>query len=175
MPRTVITQVSPEAIRAGPLTNFDVVIFGGGSGRGQAQALEEEGRVAVRKFVAGGVVGICAGAYLATSGFSWSLGLLNAVTVSPKWQRGKGTVQLEFTPAGARILGQPEGVVACRYANGPIIKPGAVQDLPPYETLAIFRSELAENGAPPGVMLNSPAIVAGRFGQGRVVWISPQK
>lgn len=175
IPGAVISQVSPDEIRCGCLTNFDVAIFGGGAGRSLGEALGEEGRAAVRKFVGngGGYVGICAGAYLATSGFPWSLGLLNAITISPQWQGGEGTVKLELTPAGAQILGQRQSVVECRYINSPIIKPGNVQDLPPYETLAVFRSELAENGTPPGVFLDSPAIVAGRFMQGRVVCISP--
>ena len=33
--------------------------------------------------------------------------------------------------------------------------------------------EMAENGTPAGVMVNSPAIIAGRSGQGRVLCISP--
>jgi glutamine amidotransferase-like uncharacterized protein len=174
-PHFSITPVSPDEIRSGSLTNFDVVIFGGGGGRNQAEALGEHGRAEVRKFVAdgGGYVGICAGAYLATSGFSWSLGLVNACTVSPKWQRGEGTVKLELTDAGAQILGSREGSFDCRYADGPIVKAGIVQDLPAYETLAVFRSELAENGAPAGLMTGSPAIFASTFQKGRVVCISP--
>jgi len=39
-----------------------------------------------------------------------------------------------------------------------------------YEPLAVFRTEVANNGAPPGVMINSPAIAAGRCGQGRVLY-----
>jgi predicted deacylase len=174
-PHSTITAVSPDEIQSGVLTNFDVVIFAGGGGRDQATALGEHGRAEVCKFVAdgGGYVGICAGAYLATSGFSWSLGLVNASTVSPKWQRGKGTVKLELTDAGARILGNREGLFDCRYVNGPIIKAGTIQDLPPYETLASFRSELAENGAPAGLMVDSPAIFVSAFQKGRVVCISP--
>ena len=146
--------ITPEDIRGGALTNYDVVIFAGGSGSKQAEALNEQGRTAVRGFVEkGGVfVGICAGAYLATSGYSWSLGLINARTVSPKWRRGVGDVQVEFTKEGCGILGQKPGRVDIRYANGPIVQPAGKEDLPTYNTLAFFRTELAENDTPAGII-----------------------
>ncbi len=174
-PVSAITPVSPETIQAGGLTNFDVVIFGGGSGSKQAAALGDSGRANVRRFVeqGGGYIGICAGAYLATSGYSWSLNLINARTVSPKWQRGTGTVQLELTETGGTILGRRAGPFDVRYANGPIVKADDKPDLPPFETLAYFRSELARNDAPVGVMVNAPAIFCAPYKQGRVVCVSP--
>lgn len=80
---------------------------------------------------------------------------------------------MELTPAGRELFGGPEGSFACLYANGPIIGPAERPDLPDYEPLAFFRTELAENDTPPGLMVDSPAIVRGRCGQGRVLWISP--
>jgi len=175
LPVSSITQVSPDEIRGGVLTNYDVVIFGGGSGSKQAEALGESGRTEVKRFVSngGGYIGICAGAYLATSGYPWSLGLVNARTVSPKWQRGKGQVKLELTRTGTEILGQRVGQFDCLYANGPIVKPDDKKDLPKFETLAFFRTELASNGSPVGVMVDSPAIFSGVFEKGRVVCVSP--
>jgi glutamine amidotransferase-like uncharacterized protein len=55
-------------VRANRLGRFDVVVFPGGRGHRQASALGDEGRRAIRDFVrAGGCVGICAGAFLATA------------------------------------------------------------------------------------------------------------
>jgi len=174
-PESSITQVTPEEIRAGVLTNYHVVIFGGGSGSKQAEALGESGREAVREFVGngGGYIGICAGAYLATSGYPWSLKLINARTISPKWRRGRGPVKLELTAPGKEILGDHAGQFDCKYANGPIVKADEYPGLPPFETLAWFRTELAENDTPPGIMVDSPAIFATDFKQGRVVCVSP--
>jgi len=174
-PFSSITQITPEEIRGGALTNYDVVIFGGGSGSKEAEGIGETGREAVKEFVAngGGYIGICAGAYLATSGYPWSLGLVNARTVSPKWQRGRAPVKLELTEPGRSILGEREGQFDCLYANGPVIAPDNKTNLPPFETLAYFRSEVSSNGAPVGVMINSPAIVRGQYQQGRVVCVSP--
>ena len=174
-PRSSIVQITPEEIRSGALTNFDVVIFGGGSGSKEAAGIGETGREEVKKFVAngGGYIGICAGAYLATSGYPWSLGLVNARTVSPKWQRGRTQVKLELTEDGGKILGEIPGWFDCKYANGPIVKPDTQTNLPPFETLAYFRTEVSSNGSPVGVMINSPAIFGGQYQQGRVLCVSP--
>jgi predicted deacylase/putative intracellular protease/amidase len=174
-PTTSISPVTPDEIRAGALTNYQVVIFAGGSASKQAEALAEDGREAVRQFVGagGGYVGICAGAYLAASGFSWGLNLVNAKTVSPRWQRGKGNVSIELTKEGRAILGDLEGLRVVHYENGPIVGPAGLNSLPAYAPLAYFRTELAENDTPVGIMVDSPAIFAGEFQQGRVVCISP--
>ncbi len=159
----------------GALQEKDVVIFTGGSGSKQGNAIGEAGRAEVQRFVraGGGYLGICGGAYLACSKFSWGLGLLDAQTVSPKWKRGEGQVQIEITPAGQSLTSLPAEQRGIRYANGPIIKPAGRTDLAPYEPLAIFRTELAENGSPVGAMVNTPAILQSRFGQGRVIISSP--
>jgi glutamine amidotransferase-like uncharacterized protein len=152
-----------------------VVIFTGGSGSKQAAGLGEAGKAEVRKFVenGGGYVGICAGAYLACSGFDWSLGVLDARTVSNKWKRGIGDVKIEVATTAPAITGIPAGEQTVRYANGPIMKPAGRDDVPDYEALATFRTELAENDTPKGVMVNSPAWARGTFGKGRVIVSSP--
>lgn len=170
-----VTKVKAPDIAAGVLKDYDAVIFTGGTASKQAAALGDAGKQQVREFVekGGGYVGVCAGAYLACSGFSWSLGVLDAKTVSSKWMRGKGQVKIEVTPPGAEATGLPAKEVEVRYANGPIIKPAERPDLPDYETLAYFRTELAENGTPVGVMVNSPAWATGLYGKGRVLISSP--
>ncbi|MCX6907691.1 MAG: biofilm PGA synthesis protein PgaB, partial [Verrucomicrobia bacterium] len=111
--------------------------------------------------------------YLATSGFSWGLKIMDAKTASPKWERGHATVKLELTNKGREILGNHSGQFDCKYANGPILCPAHAETLPDYEPLAFFRTEVAEHDSPKGIMVNSPAIVAGRCGKGRVIVSSP--
>ena len=170
-----VRHVGAEELAAGTLADFDLTIFPGGSGSKQAAAIGQQGRRQLQAFVerGGGYLGICAGAYLCTSGFDWGLNILDAKTVSPKWQRGQGTVKIELTPEGRKILGDRPGRIDVRYANGPIIGPAQRDDLADYQVLAFFRTELAEHGTPVGLMTNSPAIASGRCGQGRVVFISP--
>jgi len=171
---TSLVEISPEEIRAGALTNFDIVIFAGGSGSQEAKAIGEAGRAEVEKFVGGGggYIGICAGAYLATAGYPWSLHIINAKTLSPKWQRGKAVLKLEVTPVGEKILGGKTNL-DCLYHQGPIVGPANAPELPPYDVLAWFRSEIASNNTPQGIQINSPAIFAGVYQKGKVVCISP--
>jgi len=172
---STITRVGVDEIRNGTLAQFDVVIFPGGSGSKQAAALEPLGCKQVRKFVedGGGYIGICAGAFLACKGFSWGLKILDAKTVSPKWRRGKATVEIELTEAGREVLGSRSGRFQIKYSNGPILMPARSDRLPDYVPLAFFRTEVAENESPKGAMVDSPAIVAGRCGNGRVLCLSP--
>jgi predicted deacylase len=171
---TSLVEVSPDEIRAGVLTNFDVVIFAGGSGSQEAKAIGEDGRAQVEKFVGhgGGYIGICAGAYLATAGYPWSLHIINARTLSPKWNRGRAVLKLEVTPDGQKILGG-ETNIDCMYHQGPIVGPASDTNLPPYDVFAWFRSEVASNDTPKGIQINSPAIFAGQYKSGKVVCISP--
>ncbi|MFA6562991.1 MAG: BPL-N domain-containing protein [Verrucomicrobiia bacterium] len=174
-PDAIVVRVCGDDIRGGALDQFNVVAVPGGSGSKEAAAIGEDGRARIRKFVenGGGYIGICAGAYLATSGFPWGLKILDAKTASPKWERGHAMVKIELTNRGREILGERRGEFDCKYANGPILCPAHVESLPDYEPLAFFRTEVAEKDAPKGIMVNSPAIVASRCGKGRVIVISP--
>ncbi len=165
-----LTRLKGADIAAGGLRGYDLVLFTGGSGSAEASGLGEKGREEVRDFVrhGGGYVGICAGAYLACSGFEWGLGVLNAKTVSSKWRRGQGEVRIEGEAFGEKL--SDRGI---RYSNGPIIKADVRKDLPGFETLIAFRTELAENDTPVGVMVNAPAMVRATYGLGRVFTSSP--
>jgi glutamine amidotransferase-like uncharacterized protein len=165
-----LTRLKGADIAAGGLKGYDLVMFTGGSGSAEAAGLGEKGREEVRDFVrnGGGYVGICAGAYLACSGFEWGVGVLNAKTVSSKWRRGQGEVKITGEAFGEKLTDR-----VIRYANGPIIKADVRKDLPEFETLVSFRSELAENETPVGVMVNAPAMVRSSYGLGRVFTSSP--
>lgn len=186
VPKFVIHHVGPADIQAGVLKQFDVVIFPGGSGSKEAAAMGPQGREAVIQFVkdGGGYVGICAGAYLATAKYGWSLALVNAKTftgnreipgvgVKSMWYRGKGTVRMELTDEGREILGDLPGPVDVRYANGPILSPAGKEGLPEYVPLAYFRTEIGLWEPQEGTMINTPAIVASKIESGRAIAISP--
>jgi hypothetical protein len=171
-----VERISAEDIRNGALDDFDVVIHPGGSGSKQAAALGEEGRKQVRRFVkrGGGFIGICAGSYLASANYPWSLGLLDARVVDREhWARGGGEVKLRLPPAGQSAFEHDEDFVTIQYMQGPLLAPAKKKTLPDYEQLAAFETEVAKNGAPRGVMKGTTAIARGQFGTGRVVCFSP--
>jgi putative intracellular protease/amidase len=168
--------VNADDIRSNALAKFDVIICPGGSGSKQSRLLDAEGRRAIDEFIknGGGYIGICAGAYLASSQYSWSLGILNAKVVdNAHWARGTGDVTLKMTAEGRRLLGTNDAIVTCHYGQGPLLAPGGRTDLPPYHVLATYNSEIAKKGAPSGVMIDTTAIATGTYGKGRVLCFSP--
>jgi hypothetical protein len=76
----VCEPLSGEAIRAGRTQEFDVIIVPGGNMGQQSAALGGDGRDKLRDYVrsGGGYVGICAGAFLATTDDDSMLKLINA-------------------------------------------------------------------------------------------------
>jgi glutamine amidotransferase-like uncharacterized protein len=168
--------VSAQNIRDGVLERFDVVIHPGGSGSQQAEALGEAGREKVRDFVATGhgFVGVCAGAYLASAEYRWSLNLVDAKVLDRKhWARGTGDVELRLSPAARNFFGIDYELVTIYYGQGPLLSPAANDAIVDYEPLALYETEVAKNGAPTGVMKGTTAIARAPFGKGRVVAISP--
>lgn len=171
-----VKTITAEQIRGGALKGFDVLIHGGGSASKQGETLGDKGRKAVKKFVdgGGGFIGICAGAYLASAQYKWSLGVLDAQVIDgAHWARGEGDVKLRLTSAGQNAL-QPENeLCTIHFENGPLFGPGKKDDIEDYEPLATFETEMRKNDAPPGIMKGTTAIARGKFGKGHVVCFSP--
>ncbi|MFN3191767.1 MAG: BPL-N domain-containing protein [Aureliella sp.] len=171
-----VRRLTAEEIRGGELNNVDILIHPGGSGGGQGRELAENGREAVRRFVrsGGGYIGFCAGAYLATSHYSWSLDLLDAKVFDRKhWARGNGPVQIRLTESGKSVLRTKDDLKEIYYGQGPLLVPACDPHLPDYKVLASYESEIAQQGAPEGAMVGTTAIALGRFGEGRVFCFSP--
>lgn len=173
-----VTRVAAEEIRGGKLADVDVLVHPGGSGSKQGKALGEAGRQAVRKYVSdgGGLLGVCGGAYLATNDYTWSLNLIDAKVVDRKhWARGTGTVTLQLSPKGSEFFQHDGDEMSIHYAQGPLLARREWDDpeVPNYESLAIYSTEIAKNGAPVGVMAGTSAAIRCEYGKGRVFCFSP--
>lgn len=182
-----VRYLGPPDLRPEILGQLDAVVFPGGSGSRQAESMGDAGRQAVKGFVeqGGGYLGICAGAYLGSSHYSWSLGLLDAAVFTgareipgkgrkQMWYRGApAQVRMELASPGRSLFPDIPESFEVRYHNGPILSPGHVEGLEDYEVLAWFRSENVLYEPQRGTMVNTPAIVRGRLGPGRVIAISP--
>lgn len=178
-------RIDGEGVRNGGLNGFDVLVVPGGSARAQSAAFGALGKAEVRSFVSNGrgYVGVCAGAYLATSNHDWGLGLVNARaasgrryvprvgTVSASF-RGSGKVGIEITAAGEPLFGRPTREFILDYTDGPVFFRANEADLQDYLTLACFRSEVRKYGFQKGTMVDTPAILGSRFGQGTVILFS---
>lgn len=171
-----VQKITAEDVRGGALDDYDVVIHPGGSGSKQGKQLDTEGREVVRSFVrkGGGFVGVCAGAYLASADYPWSLHILDAKVLDRKhWARGTGTVRVGLSDKGRKILRVDSQSVSIHYGQGPLLAPAADPSISDYVPLATYETEIAKNGAPSGVMVGTTAIAAGQFGRGRVFCFSP--
>jgi putative intracellular protease/amidase len=182
--------VSLSDMAAGSLKSFDVLVVPGGQSSRQGEQLGESGRSAIREFVeaGGGYVGICAGASLATTTFDWSLGLVNAKTLSGKrpspgpdgvmqvdmGKRGSGIVDMELTSAGRTILAGKTRLMDAAFYASPVLLPGerAEAGLPKCVPLAHYRADLWLHKLHMGTMRDTPSILATRFGTGRVIIFS---
>jgi glutamine amidotransferase-like uncharacterized protein len=174
-PKMKAVVLSGQEVGGLNISAYDVLVFPGGSGSGQSKGIGAAGLKNVREFVkqGGGYVGICGGAYLACSNFTWSLGILNAGTVSDKWRRGHALLDLEPTLAGQQWLGDVKSTFKVRYHNGPILTAAHRTDIPAYNVVTVFKTEIAEYGSPAGLQVNSPAHVISTYGKGRVFISSP--
>jgi glutamine amidotransferase-like uncharacterized protein len=173
-----VVRLTADDIRGGKLADIDVLVQPGGSGSKQGKALGEKGRQAVRKYISdgGGLLGVCGGAYLATNDYSWSLNLIDAKVLDRKhWARGTGTVTLRLSPQGAAFFQHDGDELAIHYGQGPLLARREWDDpeVPDYESLAIYVTEIAKNGAPQGVMAGTSAAVRCEYGNGRVFCFSP--
>src|SRR5208337_1311846 len=139
-----------------------------------------------REFVrsGGGYIGICAGAFLATARYKWSLGLVNCKTLTgdeyvpgvgirSMAEHGVGLAKIQLTPEGIRIFPSCPQTLDVQYLSGPILSPASIDALPDYVTLAEYRSEVCNYEPQRGTMLNTPAIVGAQFGKGRLIAFSP--
>ena len=89
------------------------------------------------------------------------------------WARGTGTVTIGLSAAGLDAFDKDNAVIDVYYGQGPLLVPGQHPDLPQYEVLASYQTEVAQKGAPVGAMIGTHAIVRGEFGKGRVMCFSP--
>jgi glutamine amidotransferase-like uncharacterized protein len=172
--------------RSDRLARFDVLIFPGGRAHKQADALGENARRAVKDFVrsGGGYVGICAGGFLASAQYDWSLGLVNTriltgdrempgVGFRSMADRGPGTVQIELTAEGQSIFGDRSAPFDISFSGGPVFLGPKGDSLPLTIPLAHYSTEVSNYTPQRGTMIGTPAIFAARFGAGRIVAFSP--
>ena len=167
--------------------DHDIMVFPGGSGNGQANAVGESGLAALRRFVAagGGFVGTCGGAFLGLqhAHFYGDGPAGRGPPTQEPFDRGHGNVSVEFTMQGLSALqlgdetGPFGGNVTIMYWQGPIVQP---TDMPTnVSQLAFFRTEIhsRHTNETSGEMVNTPAITTldgfGGKGGGRVVLNSP--
>lgn len=172
-PELEAARIETSAAREGKLDEWDVVIFPGGTGGGQAKALGVEGGKAVEDYVAAGhgVIAICAGGYLVAEGWNENTKAIELVNAKlwddDHWARGEGFIDV-------KLAGDDSGTTRTMwFENGPIFVPANRTDMPAYSPLVKYVTDMAAKDAPKGLMTGRDAVIAAPFGKGRVVVFGP--
>ncbi len=165
--------VSTEEVKAGALEKLDIFIIGGGSGTTFSQSLGPAGGAKVESFVkaGGGVLASCAGGYVFARGYNEAtryLEIANAVCLDTENQRlARGKADVQMAPAAEGLA-----PLTMSYANGPLWKITEEPGFGPTVALARYVTDVKKKGDLGGIMLGTPAILAGTFGEGRYVLFS---
>jgi glutamine amidotransferase-like uncharacterized protein len=170
-----VMMICGEDIREGVLDGARGIVIPGGGARSIALAMRQDGVRRVNDFIkaGGSYIGVCAGAYFPTSGMKEYSGISHLKHSSP-WMKGSGDLKVELTPEGIELLGEEFKSFTTRYNNGPVfpdIGPppeGAPQQ--PVTSLAVFKESSKKTH---DYMIDTPAILATKWGKGRLLTISP--
>jgi len=152
--------VDAADIAAGVLDDVEAVIFPGGSGGGTASMLGAAGIRKLQEFSrkGGAYLGFCAGAYLGTSHYKWSLHLLNTGSFNSQyWARGGAIASVKIEDLGRRLFPELAGAASLYqvFWQGPLIVEGSDKSLPGFEVPFSFISDVyhrapASKGMTPG-------------------------
>ena len=144
-------------IAEGKLSDFDVIIFPGGSGSKEFNNLGKNGVDSIRNFVmkkGKGLIGICAGAFMTMSTEGYPSLKLSAYKQldRPHYNRGRGLVQFKLTDRGEKYFPELKNHnLFLQYYDGPVMQ---LKDSTKKDTseLAKFVSDIhPDNFAPAGL------------------------
>lgn len=161
-------------VACGVLNRLDVVVLPGGSGSREYLNLGHRNREALRTFVekGGGVVGICAGAYLlsSTPGYScMNMTGAEAIDIAHD-NRGRGVAKVTLNEVGRQLFKEvaAKDTLYIMYYEGPVIVPSHGEKAS-YTTLGIMESDVhVEGNAPAGMTNRKPFFYLAHYGKGLV-------
>ncbi len=165
-------------IAAGKLSDFDVIIFPGGSGSKELNNLGKTGVESIRKFVlqdGKGLIGICAGGFMtmSTNGYP-SLKLSNYKQLDrAHYNRGRGLVQFKLTEQGTKYFPELKNHnLFLQYYDGPVmqLKDNTKEDT---SELGKFVSDIhPDDFAPSGLTPGKTFIYFEDAGKGKIFGIA---
>ena len=174
----VATPLSASEIQKGKLSEFDALIFPGGSGSKQLLNLGEKGTEIVTNFVVKqgkGIIGICAGAYLlsSTAGYP-NLKLASSIHIDrAHYNRGRGLVEFELTGAGFNIFPELENnPLFVQYYDGPVLVKNDTSKVQ-FEELGKYITDIHPDGfAPEGITPGKTFLLQQKSGKGKLFLIA---
>ena len=167
-PQFELILLDGKDLRDGKLSEIDLLLVPGGSSQMQYQTMQESGAQAVRDFVSAGgsYFGVCAG-------FHCAMNRPERIKLLPYGRKGsagyQGPAAVEISEEGAKLLGVSPGRILGYYSLGPISIQEKDWQNSSAKTLALFKNSSTQPMEPTNKMFNSPAIIFGNHGKGKVV------
>ncbi|MBR7104548.1 MAG: hypothetical protein IKC65_06370 [Lentisphaeria bacterium] len=167
-PQLELRLLTGEDLRKGALKEIELLVMPGGSSKLQMRSMAPEGVKALREFVqnGGSYVGICAGFHITLN--RKERAALLPYTYIPEAVGAKGHVFIDLSPEGADILNVKSGRYRVVYSRGPVAREGA-WDKGSCQTLARYKSSVGPVNRPGKSFFNTPALICGTFGKGKVI------
>ena len=167
-PQIEMTMVNGEDLRKGILKNFDMVVMPGGSSQLEMESMAPAGVKALQDFIrkGGAYVGICAGFHIMLN--RPERAQLVPYTYIREAVGNRADVQINLSKEGAGILGVKPGKRMVRYSRGPIAKE-ASWNKGTCKTYALYTSSVSPLGRAGKSFFNTPALIAGTYGKGKVI------
>ena len=163
--------VDGASIRNGALDDVDVLVMPGGWSGGEAETLQADGREKVKDFVrrGGGYIGTCAGFCLLMESNKARKNMLHMIPY--KFGPSGGTVDMPiaFNQLATEMCGIPKKTWKIRYSGGPVPVPSTPVPEADVKVIATYAGDInTMGGADRKSMANSPAVIAGTYGKGRL-------
>lgn len=168
-----VRYVTTSDIRNGVLDSLEVLVIPGGGGSRQYLNMGVENHQRIRAFAerGGGIVGICAGAYLLsnTPGYA-CLNMSGARAIDIEHDnRGHGLAKVTLTDAGKTLFPEIQDLDTCYivYYEGPVYD--TTDCTANYLAFATMESDVHTEGNAPANMTNGrPFFIGSEYGKGRI-------
>lgn len=164
--------VTSAEIASGALDTLDALIIPGGGGSRQWLNLgaENHKKIADFAFRGGGLLGICAGAYMLSNTPSYAcLGLSRGVAIDIEHDnRGHGVANVTLSALGKELFPEvaQHDTIRIVYYEGPVYDTTRLQ----YDVFATMESDVHTEGDAPANMTNGrPFLIGNDTGRGRVM------
>ena len=168
-PQLELTLLDGKDIQYGKLDDLQLLVCPGGGGSRQIDSMGPAGFDRVRKFVddGGGYLGVCAGSYNAMNRPN-RFAFLPYDYVDDANGR-LADLLVEVTDAGSKLLGLKAGRRIVCYDGGNVMRPTEPTGKGDSQILITFKSCVSEHGRAPYNFMDTPAVVFGQYGKGKVV------
>ena len=168
-PQLELTLLDGQDVRYGKLSEVQTLVCPGGGGSRQIDSMGPIGFERVKKFVddGGSYLGICAGSYNAMNRPN-RFAFLPYDYVDDANGR-LADLLVEVTEDGSKLLGLKAGRRIVCYDGGNVMRPTEPTGKGDSQILITFKSCVSEHGRAPYNFMDTPAVVFGQYGKGKVV------